>query len=305
MKVAITGASGLLGTALLTHLRQRPQYELTAFSRMPRASNDVRWIAGDLANFQDCQKVVRDADAVVHLAHDGWPLSSGRDLVREARESLLPTLTLVQAVRQCRTPPRFIYPSSGGAVYGATTDNRPFTEDDPCRPSTSYGIRKLTIEHYLRVAAYQNELSAVILRISNAYGQPLPPERTQGLIGTTIARIAAGLPLRIIGNPHNVRDYVHVTDICTAVEKALGHEPAFSVLNIGSGDGHSVFEVLETIERIWGRPVDRAEVTDPPAGLQAYCVLDTQRAAVCLQWKPRMSLQDGIAQMLSQVSNPR
>jgi len=258
-------------------------------------------MTGELANLDDCRKLVDGADVVVHMAYDGSPLMSGGDLAG-LQTGLLPTLNLVQAIQECTRQPRLVYPSSGGAVYGPASDRHPFTEHDCCRPMNSYGLLKLATEHCLDLFVRRRELSAIVLRISNAFGQPLPCERPQGLIGTTVSRVAAGLPVRLIGDPQNVRDYIHVDDVCAAVERAFEYDGAHSVFNIGSGRGHSVREVVEIIERQWGRPLSRCDVTHPNVRyLAGYCVLDVRRAAEALGWMPRITLWQGIGDMLARV----
>ena len=137
------------------------------------------------------------------------------------RRTSFPTLTLIEALRATGNRAHVVFASSGGAVYGDAANRRPFREDDACRPQTSYGIQKLTAEHYLRMASEHGWLTATTLRVANPYGVLLPPERRQGFIGTAVAQIRAGDPVRVFGNPANVRDYVHIADVCRAFELAL------------------------------------------------------------------------------------
>jgi UDP-glucose 4-epimerase len=240
VKVLVTGARGLIGRGLIEDLRRRGEIEVTATSREPVHGEDqVRWVQSDLTRLEECLQLVEGQDAIVHLAQPAVPLTSDGDLASEVHSNLVPALNLIAAIRIAGTCPRFVFPSSGGAVYGRGQE-RPFREDDRCEPANSYGLLKLTVEHYLRLASEHAQLSVVILRIANAYGMPLPPDRLQGLIGTAVSRVREGLPVRIIGSPENVRDYVHIDDISDAVHRALFLDTGCSTFNIGDGLGVSV-----------------------------------------------------------------
>jgi UDP-glucose 4-epimerase len=213
---------------------------------------------------------------------------------------MIPTLTLLEAVRGARTRPHLVFASSGGTVYGTGTGRRPLRENDNCLPQSSYGIQKLAAEHYLRVAAEHGWLTAMVLRIGNPYGVLLPPERLQGLIGTAVSQLRARLPIRVFGNLANVRDYVHLTDTCRAFELALERREPFDVVNIGSGEAFSVADILGLIEDLEGAPVDvelerRAAAHDLPS----WVVLDIRKARRTLGWSPEITLRDGLSLLLS------
>jgi UDP-glucose 4-epimerase len=301
MRIGITGAAGLIGGSLLKQLAQLPGTEITALERFPSTEESgVRWLVGDLCSPKDCSRFVTGQEIIIHLAHTNSPLTSDADLVRDASDNLLPTLNLLQAVRDEGNCPQFIYPSSGGAIYGLAQADNPFKESTPCLPLNSYGVLKLTVEHYLRLAAQRGHLSATVLRIANAYGWLLSPDRSQGLIGTAISRVLGGHPVRLFGNPANVRDYVHFDDICSAVLRAFDRSAGFEVFNIGSGVGHSVDDVVTLIEHVWGNPVERINEAPANAGfLSDWCVLDIEKARRELGWEPKTSLEEGIQRMFA------
>ncbi|RKT44483.1 UDP-glucose 4-epimerase [Thiocapsa rosea] len=289
----------MIGRGLIEDLERRREIEVTATSREPVHGEDqVRWVQADLTRLEECVQLVEGQDAIVHLAQPAVPLTSDGDLASEVHSNLVPALNLIAAIRIAGTCPRFVFPSSGGAVYGRGQE-RPFREDDRCEPANSYGLLKLTVEHYLRLASEHSQLSVVNLRIANAYGIPLPPARLQGLIGTAVSRVLEGLPVRMIGNPENVRDYVHIDDISDAVYRALSLDTACSTFNIGDGLGVSVREVIDLIEAAWGKPIERVVEAHPNAvWLPSRNVLDITLARERLGWSPQVALTEGIRRML-------
>ncbi len=256
MRIAVTGASGFLGSILTTYLAARG-HEVRALVRTLRPSDarphaGISWLQGDLGSPPDAAALVADTDATIHLAWSNTPLTSNAHLPSDASANLMPTLTLIEALRSEQERPHVVFASSGGAVYGVANDATPFREDHVCRPLSSYGIQKLAVEQYLRMASEHEWITASALRIGNPYGVPLPPERLQGFIGTAVAQLRAGMPIRVFGNPENVRDYVHVDDVCRAFELALGPRSPFDIFNVGSGAGTSVRGVLELIGELEG-----------------------------------------------------
>ena len=304
MRVAVTGGSGFLGSVLTKYLAGRG-HEVRALARTLPPSDSpggraVTWLQGDLSSPRDAAALVADADAILHLAWTNTPLTSNAHLPSDATANLVPTLTLLEAVRVRSAPPHVVFASSGGAVYGVARDRRPLREDDPCRPESSYGIQKLMVEHYLRMAAEHRWLTAIALRMGNPYGVRLPPERLQGFIGTAVVQLLAGDPIRIFGNRANVRDYVHIADVCRAVELSLPAREPFDVFNIGSGTAHSVDEVLQLVEAVVGRPLYvRTESSAAADALPSWVVLDVAKARHQLDWVPEIGLEEGLARLIS------
>jgi UDP-glucose 4-epimerase len=212
---------------------------------------------------------------------------------------MIPLLNLLQAIKARKTNPHIVYFSSGGTVYGRRPNRIPYGETDYCEPSSSYGIQKLAAEHYLRVAAERGDLTCTVLRVSNAYGALLPRERTQGLIGVAINNVLHNAPIRIFGNSENVRDYVHLDDICTIAERVADRKETFTILNVGSGLGHSVGDVLNIIQQCANFPVRIERVLDKQCGkwLTDWVVLDVAKAKQLYGWSPVVGLETGIRAM--------
>lgn len=300
MNVCIIGAGGLIGKSLIERLLQFDGLTITGFSRAPEPHNmSIRWIQGDLQQPDDCARAVEGQDIIYHLAHTNSPLTSDQDISQDTLLNLVPTLELLKAIEKAKRTPHFIYPSSGGAIYGVSKNGEIFNEDDPCLPLNSYGIQKLVIEHYIRLAAHRQILTSTVFRISNAYGWLLPPNRPQGFIGTAITRVLIGQPVRLVGNVENVRDYIHFDDIIDGLQIPLTHRRDFEIYNIGSGVGTSVIGVVTLIEKILGTSIVRVvENIETARYLPNWCVLNTQKAYNNFGWSSKISLEEGITRML-------
>ncbi|MFH0997448.1 MAG: NAD-dependent epimerase/dehydratase family protein [Pseudomonadota bacterium] len=307
IRVAITGAKGLIGRALIAFLVQEDKVAVTALTRNLSPDEPIKtgypdgiqWIQGDLNSLSDCDALVEGQNVIIHLAHTNSPLTSDRDMAGDTRLNLIPTLNLLRAIEKAGQKPHFIYPSSGGAIYGNCIERIPFAEDHTCRPINSYGIQKLAAEHYIRHSAERSHLTATVLRIANVYGCLLSPVKWQGFIGTALFQTLKDRPVRILGNPENVRDYIHIDDVCRAFIQCLEKRNRFDIFNIGTGIGTSVEGVLNHIERILDRPLKRIqEDYEGAAHLPPWGVLDVTKARRDLGWSAQISLPEGILKML-------
>lgn len=302
--VGLTGASGFLGSYLRQRLPQLGAFDIRGLTRtlgaepVSQAASFV-WVQGDLQQPTDCAEFVHDLDVIVHLAHSNTPLTSNKNLPADAHANLVPTLNLIEAIRSAGTRPHVIFASSGGGVYAPPAEKRPLREDHPCIPSTSYGIQKIATELYLQLAAANGWLTATTLRISNAYGMLLPSARNQGLVGVAVNRALRGEPIRLFGNPENVRDYVHVDDVARAVALAMRTGEPYATYNIGSGTGLSVRDVVALIQKVLGRAIELDYLSrEDAAHLAMWNVLDVTRAERHLGWQPRISFEQGLRSLI-------
>jgi UDP-glucose 4-epimerase len=304
MIIGLTGSSGFIGSYLARAVAARRMGNIRVLVRRQPAAGEefgAEIVHGDLLSTKDCERFAKDVDLIIYLAHCNAPVNSDLDPPNDARLNLTPLLNLLQAIQALRSRPHLIYFSSGGAMYQRSSHRIPFRETDACEPSSSYGIQKLAAEHYLRLAAERGHLTCTVLRPGNAYGTLLPQQRTQGLIGVAINNVLHEKPVRVFGSMDNVRDYVHLSDIWSIVEKVSRPKEPCTILNVGSGEGHSVREVLKTIEECVGSPLQIEMAQDPQYGpwLTDWVVLDVSKAHREFNWTPAVNFRDGIRAMVT------
>jgi UDP-glucose 4-epimerase len=302
MNVGVTGASGFLGTALLQHLGPQEEYRVAGLTRTLKVGSvdeDVTWLQGDLSSPVDAAAFVHDLDVVVHLAGASTPLLSSAHLATDVHANLIPTVTLLQAIRDRGRRPHVVFASSGGTVYAPSAERRPLAESAALGPLSSYGVQKLAAEAYLRLGAELGWLTATILRIGNPYGVLLLPERLQGFIGVALHQILNDQPVPLIGDSRNVRDYIHLDDVCRMFVLTLEPNRPFDIYNVGTGIGHSVDDVLAMLEEIMRRPVEvrRDETPGDDDHLPSWVVLDASRAERELGWRASVPLSEGLERL--------
>ena len=220
------------------------------------------------------------------------------------------TGVLLSAMKD-RDIPRLVF-SSSAAVYGAQSSGAAtLVETAPKAPSSPYGETKLVGEWMIAAHAKAFGLSAVALRYFNAagadasgtLGEAHQPETH--LIPLAIeANLSAGAPLKVFGDDFDtpdgscLRDYIHVSDLARAHVAALETPMArgkFQALNVGTGHGYSVFEVIAAIDRACGRPTPR-ETVGRRDGDPASLVADPALIREILGWEPVASDLDHIVE---------
>lgn len=258
------------------------------------------WLAGEVrANCFDLSSWwdrVGGADVIVHLASSTVPATANEDPALDAQTNLVGTLRLLQALRKKSVRPRVLFASSGGAVYGRP-ESVPMSEMHATMPMGAYGATKLAIEHHLRIEDMQHGLSSRILRLSNPYGEWQQPHGVQGVIAVFAHKALLGQAVDVWGDGSVVRDFIYASDVARAFVNAAHHEGRERIFNIGGGAGHSVNDIIETLEQLLGMAVERnvfpARPFDPPVN-----VLDIRRARDELGWAPVVTFGEGVAKSL-------
>jgi UDP-glucose 4-epimerase len=260
-------------------------------NRFRAVAQRAEYVEGELGNYGLIREAIEGMEVVYHLASTTLPKTSNDDPVYDVRSNLIDTIQLLEACVEVGVR-RVVFASSVG-VYGLP-ETLPIAEDHPTNPISSYSISKLAIEKYLGLFRYLYGLDYIALRISNPYGPYQNPMRQQGVVSIFLHRLYMGQPLTIWGDGNTLRDYLYISDLVDALERAAEVEPRERVLNIGSGNGISINELLELIAEVVGeQPTVKylpARAIDIPAS-----VLDIHRAKANLGWSPHTELAEGVA----------
>ena len=250
-------------------------------------------VVGDFGDPGAVGTALEGIDVLYHLACSTVPSTSAADPAADVQENVLGSVRLFRAAAD-RGVRKIVFPSSGGTVYGRAR-YLPIDESHPTEPIAVHGATKLAIERYLTVLARQGGYTATILRIANPYGPGQWRRRSQGVLGALLRAVATGEPVTIWGDGSVVRDYLALDDAVAALASARLRGDG-EVVNVGSGRGRSIRELLEVVQRVTGRPVpvrwEGERSFDVPAN-----VLDPGRAHRALGWAPETSLEEGVRAM--------
>lgn len=284
--VAVVGAAGFLGRALVEALR-RSTTGVSAYTR------SVPFLGPDGA----AAPGLASARTVFWLATQINPQIAEQQPSKVA-EDRAAFDAFLHAVRGLPAPPTVVLLSSGGTVYDPDTAP-PYAETAPTRPLSAYGGAKLALESLLAGAALPR---FVTLRVSNAYGPGQPVASGQGVIAHWLRAGRRGEDVRLFGDPETTRDYVYVDDIAAAmVAVDACQEPLPPVLNVGSGRPTTLRELAETVLEVVDDPALRLVVEPRRSFDVPRTWLDVSLAGDVLGWLPVTSLTDGIAAAWSEV----
>ncbi len=298
MECLVTGGAGFVGSHLIERLLRESHSVicLDDFSTGKRKNIDhlkdkINIVKGDIRDADVVRKVVKNIDVVFHLAAQISVSRSVREPQFDASVNIEGTINLLEAI--CNTPiKRFIYISTGGAIYGEPAII-PALENTLEEPISPYGISKLVGEKYLRWFHQVYGLSYSIIRPANIYGPRQDPLGEAGVISIFLGRIKDNQPLEIFGDGHDTRDYVYVKDIAEICFKTMNSNK-IDTFNAGSGKKTSLLELVEIIETVT-KLKSRKKFCEPRPGDVNHISLDSTRAYEKIEWKPRTDLISGIS----------
>ncbi|NUP72953.1 MAG: NAD-dependent epimerase/dehydratase family protein [Gemmatimonadaceae bacterium] len=238
-------------------------------------------------------------EVIVHLAAQMDVRKSVADPVFDASTNIVGSLNLLEAVRHRSPRTRFVFSSTGGVLYGDHTVP-PNVETFPKDPESPYAIAKLSVELYLAYYARVHGLDTVALRYGNVYGPRQDPHGEAGVVAIFCGRLLEGRPLTVFGDGQQTRDYVYVADVADATWRAATRTlPAPALLdarafNIGTGVGTPVLRLAEVLSAAADR-APQIEFAPKRPGEQQESYVDVAKAARVLDWRPAVTLEDGLA----------
>lgn len=295
----VTGAAGFIGSHLCDRLLNLG-HTVTGLDSLivGRTANLEKAQTYDTFTF--IQKDVADTtpstlegiDWVFHLAGLADLVPSIQNPSKYYHSNVRGTFSLLEACRQ-NSIQKFIYTASS-TCYGIP-DQYPTPETYPCSPEHPYGLTKYLGEQMVMHWAKVYQLPALSLRLFNVYG---PRSRTTGaygaVFGVFLAQKLAGNPFTLVGDGSQTRDFTFVSDVVEAFVAAAGSEVTGEIINIGSGNPQSVLRLVELLEG----PI----VHIPKRPGEPDCTWgDITKATTLLEWEPKVSFPEGVAQMLAHI----
>jgi len=311
MNVLVTGGAGYIGSHTVKELVDK-KYQVIVLDNLQKGHREAvlggEFVQGDLADLNLLNRLFdeKKIDAVIHFAADSLVGESMENPGKYFRNNVSNGLNLLDTMVKFGVD-KLVF-SSTAAVYGEP-EMVPITEKYPLKPTNNYGLSKLIFEEILRTYDQAHGLRSVSLRYFNAAGAD-----PTGIIGEDHTPETHLIPLvlqaakgereavTVFGTDYPtpdgtcIRDYIHVTDLAQAHILALEdlqQGSGTAAYNLGNGTGYSVREVIETVERVTGKPIQVIEGEKRP-GDPAVMVASSDKIKCRLGWEPKYADLDTI-----------
>ncbi|MCK4697731.1 MAG: NAD-dependent epimerase/dehydratase family protein [Dehalococcoidia bacterium] len=300
MKILVTGGAGFIGSHLVDALIERDDEVVVVDNLSTGCRKNVNpqsklyeLSVGDLGLADIFER--ERPDIISHHAAQIDLRRSVAEPMFDAQENILGSLNvIVNSIRYAVK--KFIYASSGGAVYGEP-QYLPVDENHPINPTSQYGVSKHTVEHYLHSYALQYGLNYVVLRYPNVYGPRQNPLGEAGVVAIFARQMLGGERPTIFGSGDKTRDYAHVSDVVSANLLAM-EQGKNAICNIGTGVETSDQEIFDALAEALGYDGSPLYTSVRPGEIQRIC-LDWSKAERELGWRPQLSLKEGIAKTVA------
>lgn len=302
INILLTGGSGFIGSNFVRFaLRERPDCTITnldvlTYSGNPENLADLennpryKFVHGNINDATLVESLLRDADAVVHMAAESHVDRSIIDARPFVETNVLGTMTLLDALR--RVDPdnqkRFIHVSTD-EVYGDLPLDQPdlkFLETTPYAPSSPYSASKASSDHLVRAYHHTFKINACITNCSNNFGPYQFPEK---VIPLFVTNLIEGKKVPLYGDGSNIRDWLHVEDHCEAIFAVLEKGNAGETYNIGGNNERSNLQLTHAILEAMGKGDEMIEPVKDRLGHDRRYAIDATKIKTELGWEPTRS----------------
>jgi len=299
VKVLITGGAGFIASHVADAFIERGA-EVVVIDNLSSGSKQnlnpkAEFIEGDITDASLVRRIFQEHkfDIVNHHAAQLDVRKSVRDPVFDCQQNIIGSLNLLEAAREAGGLKRFMFASTGGAIYGEQ-DYFPADEKHPTRPISPYGVAKRSIELYLHYYEQEQGIPYVAFRYTNVYGPRQSPHGEAGVVAIFTEKLLDGDPCVINGDGTQTRDYVYVGDVARAHMLALDKLQGSDIFNISTATETDVNEIFEVLSQLTTNGESHAEHGPAKTGEQQRSVCSFEHATDVLGWEPEMTLIEGL-----------
>ncbi|PLV56641.1 SDR family oxidoreductase [Thermotoga sp. SG1] len=297
MNVLVTGGAGFIGSHVVDRLIEKGYGVIVidnlSSGKVQNLNRNALFYEQSIEDEEMMERIfsLHKPEYVFHLAAQASVSISVKEPTRDAKTNILGSLVLLEKSVKYGVK-KFIFSSTGGAIYGENVKVFPTPETEIPHPISPYGIAKYSVEMYLDFFAREYGLKYTVLRYANVYGPRQDPHGEAGVVAIFTERMLKGEEVHIFGDGEYVRDYIYVDDVVEANLLAM-EKGDNDVFNIGTGRGTTVNELFNMLKEITG--YNREPVYKPPRkGDVRKSILDWTKAKEKLGWEPKVSLEEGL-----------
>lgn len=304
MKLLVTGGAGFIGSHFIRHmLGKYPDYKLLNLDKLTYAGNlencrdyegssNYRFIEGDIADAQVVDELAKEVDGIINIAAETHVDNSIEGPAVFLQTNVLGTQVLLEAAKKYQH--RFYFQVSTDEVYGDRLEGH-FKESDRLRPSNPYSASKASAEMLCLAYLRTYQIPLLISRCSNNYGTHQYPEK---LIPSFIQKLLKAEKVPLYGDGSNIRDWLHVTDHCKALDLILHQGKIGEIYNISANEEHSNLEIVKRLLNQLGLGEDRIDYVSDRPGHDVRYAIDANKLRAELGWQPEVRFEAGFEEMV-------
>jgi UDP-glucose 4-epimerase len=294
VKVLVTGGAGFIGSHV-TEKALRLGHQVVVVDNL--SSGKREHVAKDAVFYhasvvsEEMQEILlkERPEVVIHLAAQSVVPVSIHDPQLDADVNVKGMLRLLEGSRMVGV--RKVIFSSTAAVYGEP-ESFPIREEQAGHLLSPYAVSKYAGEHYLAVYHHLYGLSYTVFRFANVYGPRQLPKSDGGVVAIFTEAVKQGTPLTINGDGEQTRDFIYVEDVADAMMRAFDKGDN-RVLNLSTGTPTSINRLIDELEIISGRQIERRYGPERPGDIR-FSYLCNEKMKQALDWEPQFTLRDGL-----------
>jgi UDP-glucose 4-epimerase len=295
MKILVTGGAGFIGSHVVDAFAAAGHEVMVvddlSTGKRENLNPQAIFYNTDIRSPEIAEIFAKESPHVVcHHAAQMDVRRAVREPQFDASVNVVGSVNVLESARRCGVK-KIVYASTGGAVYGEPV-TLPVDEDHPIAPLSPYGLTKHTFEDYLALYRRLYGLAYTVLRYPNVFGPRQDPHGEAGVVAIFIRQMLTGEQPTIFGDGTKTRDYVYIDDIVAA--NLLAIDAKDDVYNLGWGKEVSDYQIFCAVRDALGVAAE-PNFGQKRQGEIDRVYLDSQKIYRDLGWRPRVSLQEGVA----------
>ncbi|MDM5461411.1 dTDP-glucose 4,6-dehydratase [Bacillus cereus] len=312
MNILVTGGAGFIGSNFIHYmLKNYETYRIINYDALTYSGNlnnvksiqdnpNYSFIKGKIQNGELLEHIIneRDVQIIVNFAAESHVDRSIENPIPFYDTNVIGTVTLLELVK--KYPHIKLVQVSTDEVYGSLGKTGKFTEETPLAPNSPYSSSKASAD-MIALSYYKTyQLPVIVTRCSNNYGPYQYPEK---LIPLMVTNALEGKTLPLYGDGLNVRDWLHVTDHCSAIDVVLHKGRLGEVYNIGGNNEKTNVDVVEQIINLLGKTKKDIEFVTDRLGHDRRYAIDAQKMKNEFDWEPKYTFEQGLKETVEWYEN--
>ncbi|MGE6400869.1 dTDP-glucose 4,6-dehydratase [Bacillus cereus] len=312
MNILVTGGAGFIGSNFIHYmLKNYEKYKIINYDALTYSGNlnnvksiqdnpNYSFIKGKIQNGELLEHIIneRDVQIIVNFAAESHVDRSIENPIPFYDTNVIGTVTLLELVK--KYPHIKLVQVSTDEVYGSLGKTGKFTEETPLAPNSPYSSSKASAD-MIALSYYKTyQLPVIVTRCSNNYGPYQYPEK---LIPLMVTNALEGKTLPLYGDGLNVRDWLHVTDHCSAIDVVLHKGRLGEVYNIGGNNEKTNVDVVEQIINLLGKTKKDIEFVTDRLGHDRRYAIDAKKMKNEFDWEPKYTFEQGLKETVEWYEN--